>query len=432
MPYKKRAPAKSNLTAAAVKKMIAASKPKARTLRGRGSYSYAKSGRKLGSQIGKMAGNAIGTFADKWLGHGDYTVSKNNLIKPNSVPYIHSADSSVLITHKEYICDIHSQGQQFQTNKFVINPSNSDTFPFLSGIARNFSSYKILGMVFCYKSNSSDSIVATNSTTSLGSVLLATDYSLNNEYKTKGGMLNATFSNSGKPSQEVILHPIECDPNLVPGAEQKFLGTVPSNESSQNYNAGNFYIATDNVNAGNCGGLFVSYSVVLINPRLTVPRGLNIKNEVIYSDCSTVVSETSIFGTSGKAYDGGNTSKITFENNKIYFPKGLSGNYTMCLSWFGGNNSNTSGGTTPTYNNTTALMLFKTANQIPTNRIVGSNTNGSTLIINLAVSITDPQEEANVVFNGVKLPTNLTDLNMVISQVNGNLTGLFEDGTIVQ
>lgn len=420
MPYaKKRAP-KKQLSLATVRKMISASKPKARTLRGRGAYSYAKSGRRAGSSIGKMAGHTIGSFADRWMGQGDYTVSQNNLIKPNSVPYMHSSDSSVLITHKEYICDISSEGQQFQTNKFVINPANSDTFPFLSGIARNFASYKILGMVFCYKSNSSDSIITTNSTTSLGSVLLSTDYSLNNDFTTKAGMLNATFSNSAKPSQQTILHPIECDPALVPGADQKFLGTVPSTESPQNYNAGNFFIATDNVNTGNCGSLFVSYSVVLINPRLTVPMGINLKNEVVFSNAASCVSVSSIFGTTGTAYIGGDTLKVKFENNKIYFPKGLSGNYLINISWWGSTNSGSTGTGTSVLDNLSPLNIY---NNGTVNQEVILNSDSSVLTMTRAVTIIDPQEESKIVYTGTNLPPSLTQLNISVVQLNGKING---------
>ena len=290
MAYKKnykRQTASKTLSEAQVKRMIKAAAPKPRrrrVMKGSGSYSFQKEGRNIGGSIG----GGLGHVVDRWFGKGDYQVSSNTLIKPSSVPIMHSADSSVRICHKEFINDI-TATPAFSSQSYSINPALASSFPYLSGIAQNFESYRIHGMVYTFKSTSADALNSTN--TALGSMLLATDYNvLDNAFTTKAGFLATTFSNSGKPAQD-IMHPIECASHVSSGPEQRYTryGAAPAGSDLRLYDWGNFQIASVGQQATSVvGELWVSYDIELINPQLIIPRGLNLINNISQIDVSTV------------------------------------------------------------------------------------------------------------------------------------------------
>jgi len=54
---------------------------------------------------GKAVGDAIGGGLSKILGFGAYKVSKNSLISPPNVPFMHSTRSSCRICDREYLGD---------------------------------------------------------------------------------------------------------------------------------------------------------------------------------------------------------------------------------------------------------------------------------------------------------------------------------------
>lgn len=162
--------------------------------------------------VGTLAGNAIGRI----MGMGDYTVSSNSITTSataisGEVPHFGKADNSTRVRHREFISDIAVPpgGSAFTNSTFVINPSNSQLFPWLAKFAENYQQYRVHGMVFYFKSTTSDYSAAG----ALGKIAMATNYNVRDlAYANMQELENAEFSVSGKPSVS-RLHPIECAPN---------------------------------------------------------------------------------------------------------------------------------------------------------------------------------------------------------------------------
>nr|QKV51253.1 putative capsid protein [Crucivirus sp.] len=242
--------------------------------------------RGVGRTLAPVASSVLSSLGKRAMtmisGRGDYDISgitQNSLIgkmSPTVPQFTNGANGSVHITHREYLTDILST-TDFNRLSFPINPALPSTFPWLSKIAANFEQYQIDGLIFEFKSGSSDALNSTN--TALGYVVMATEYnSLAQGYQNKLEMENAIFAVSTKPSLSCI-HAIECAPNQSP---LNILYTRTGFESISDsdkrlYDLGVFNLATVGMQAigANIGELWVSYSVKMYKSRFLAP-GLTI------------------------------------------------------------------------------------------------------------------------------------------------------------
>lgn len=262
-------------------------------IRGKGAYTYSKPGpwgrigAKVGSQLGKaligpyVGGKAASTIGAKVgglahyigriFGSGDYVSSpgvKQNTILSPQIPSFGNGKTSVRIRHREYLQDVISSSTAgaFSIQSFSINPGISTSFPWLSAVCGStFQQYRLNGMVFEYRSMSSDALNSVN--TALGSVVMCTDYdSADAPFSTKQQMENTEFGVSCKPSS-CMIHAIECAPKQTSVTELYVRAYAnPPNTDIRLYDLGKFYIATVGFQGSsvNCGELWVSYDVTLI------------------------------------------------------------------------------------------------------------------------------------------------------------------------
>jgi hypothetical protein len=220
----------------------------------------------LGSKLGEITGL------------GEYKVNNNTLLGL-SVPggnagvnpqIINSDSESFVIRHTEFIQDIStSEGGDFSLNAFNINPGLKDSFPWLAPIAANFEQYEVRGMIYKYRTTSSDALNSTD--TSLGALICATEYNAASPpFSGKQEMENTQYFTSSKPSNDVV-HPIECSPQFNP---QRILyvrtGPVPTGQDPRLYDLGKFQIATvGGQGDGNVvGELSVTYEIRFLKPLL--------------------------------------------------------------------------------------------------------------------------------------------------------------------
>jgi len=402
-----------------LKKLNSLSLVKGSKFKGRGNYTkksyqtpYQKWKEYSGGQSAISAvGEQLGGMASTWLGMGNYTVSENTLISPSSVPYMHSTNSNIRIRHKEFIRDV-SASNAFSLETLSVNPGLSSTFPYLSGIARNFESYRIHGMVFYFKSNSADALNSTN--TALGTIIMASDYNvLDQSFQNKMGMEATTFSNSTRPSQDMF-HPIECAPNQSSSLQRYIRGGAVTSGDLRLYDWCNTQIASQGVQANSVvGELHVSYDIELINPQLTVPRGLNIPCEMIAVTASTVTNLVPL-GTGGVNIT--NTMGVGFNNNVIVLPANLYGKFILNLVWIGGSQTTTLSSIIPL--NVTELNLFNNKTAALQTSISGGAE--SELFIRYCFEITDPTQAGTIQINGLVLPTPVVSLDINIMKINGN------------
>lgn len=239
------------------------------------------------------------------LGWGDYSVKNNSLATASGalpmgeeVPKFGSSGRGTRIVHREYVGDIISSGTDFKVTSYGLSPLNAKLFPWMSTIAQLYQQYKFNGMVFEFKSMSSEFA----SGAALGTVIMATNYNANQKvFDTKMEMENTEFSVSAKPSLSQV-HCIECDPNervteylyVQPESAAGLVGVSDARLTS----FGNFQFATAGVTApvaSTIGEIWVSYDITFLKPVI---------NAYPFNFCSTTLTASvgvsytgAIFGT---------------------------------------------------------------------------------------------------------------------------------------
>ncbi len=265
--------------------------------------------------LGGMAGHQLGALASKWLGFGDYAVTKNSILTKSAdgIPYMHKEDQGVILRHKEFVGTVTSTTDFTVQYALPLNPGMT-VFPWLSQIASRFQEYRFRGVVFHYIPASGSAIASTNS--ALGTVMLQTSYrSSDTSPSSKVEMLNEYCSNEVVPSESAI-HPIECDPKQNPFTVQYVRSTnVPTGESVLNYDLGRTFIATQGQQSvGNyLGDVWVTYEVELMKPVFSSPVTINPVGETDFNPATT----SSFFANKTFSDD---TLGLTFSGNTISFP----------------------------------------------------------------------------------------------------------------
>lgn len=186
--------------------------------------------------------------------------------KPYKQPKFVSKGANVVVTHREFVGDMESDGSAFYLDAVRVNAANANMFPWLSGVASHYESYKFKRLVFEY--------VPTCSATTGGSVVMMLDYDAADASPVdKAEMLTAKCKASGRIWDGVRLSASESDEKTL-GTQRFTLPedgsgnsvTYPPNTASQTYDLGYFNIALIS-GAGIYGELFVDYVVELITPQ---------------------------------------------------------------------------------------------------------------------------------------------------------------------
>jgi len=266
-------------------------------------------GRALGSLVGMGdLGSLAGESLAKLFGHGDFEVKNNSLIKAVAtdgpiVPRFSShGKRGTRIVEREYLGDVFcgplSGGSTSFTNQsYIINPTNSSTFPWLSIIASQYDQWEPHGIVFEFVSTSSE---YNGSSQALGTVILSTDYDvLDAPYTSKQYAENADYACSTKPSKS-LLHGIECDPK-----ERPLPVMYCSSEVGRFQDLGNFQVCTQGCSVANVnlGELWISYDISFYKKQI-VPapeispfwsgKGLDIVGQGLFSNQQTFLPSKQI------------------------------------------------------------------------------------------------------------------------------------------
>lgn len=220
-----------------------------------------------GAKLGALAGGALARIT----GFGDYQVSANVLsnkamvLRDDQTPAFNVKGGVTTITHREYIRDVVSTGSGFSVNTLAVNPGDKTVFPWLCEIARKYQKYRFKGLVFEFRTMSSEYA----SGSALGTVVLASNYNAGDvAYTSKVQMENSAFATSCKPSCS-MLHPIECAPNLATQGWYYTRDGANTVTAVQFYDLCNTYLATQGISAPEdsvLGELWATYVVELTEP----------------------------------------------------------------------------------------------------------------------------------------------------------------------
>lgn len=207
-------------------------------------------------------------------GIGDY---KTNSLIPggtNSTPSFGSSTSR--FRRRECLGPVVSSATigKFDLQKFRVNPGVSTCFPWLSGLAGNYESYRPISLIFEYLPTSGMSVASTN--TALGSITMASQYNPfaldpSNLIQIQGYADAVTLA-----PFESGLCGIECDPKQRQSETLLVRNNNVSSNGGLTINTGydtlfdlcEFFIATEGCQAAGVklGQLWVTYEIELANP----------------------------------------------------------------------------------------------------------------------------------------------------------------------
>jgi hypothetical protein len=217
-------------------------------------------------RIGSSIGHSAGAGLSKWLGFGDYTVSRNTLVTPSGqIPAMHKNAQSIRVMHKEFLGTIQGSTTFTVQKELTLNPGLVSTFPWLSKLSSSFLQYEIKGMMFHYVPTSGNFV---SSSPALGAVMIQTSYRSNEPApSSKSEMLNEYWSSESVPS-EPFHHAIECDPKENPFQIHYVRGAAPpTGDSPLLYDIGRTFVATEGMaGTSTVGDLWVTYDIELKKP----------------------------------------------------------------------------------------------------------------------------------------------------------------------
>lgn len=287
---------------------------------------YTGKGRAVRSRVAapraRKTGNRSSTSygGDVIMGYGSYrkvgasrkTGRGGRLRMGMQAPRVLNSNGRFIITHEEYLGDLNS-ASAFVNTSFILNPgltlASGGFCNWLPNIAQQFEQWKARGIIFTYKSTSSDAVLSNAANSALGTVSMATDYNvLNAPFANKVQMENYEHSVSCKPSVN-MRHMVECAKRQTPISEQYVRsGPVPAGADARLYDLGLFQLAAagQQVSGGAMGELWVSYTIEFLKPRVQVGVGgandqdVNFDHIQIYNanKTTTGVLPATPFGTS--------------------------------------------------------------------------------------------------------------------------------------
>lgn len=248
-----------------------------------------------------------------------------------SKPTYKGQKDSILVTHSEYIGTLNAS-DAFSANQYRLNPTDPNTFPWLSRLANSYEKWEIKSLVVRMKANCS--------TTTYGKTFAYFDYDPNNLPVTDiGVVLNTMDAKSGSPWVDKTV-PFRRQFN----APKQFLIRSPYSNYSDYilYDPANLYVGT----VGSVNGsidpvqdlceIWIDYTI-----QLSIPdpgNQINLVNAVF--NLTNVTSQG--FGSTGNygpnfstatvsSYQAGNFIP-TFGSAGIFFPNAFTGIVTIQLN----------------------------------------------------------------------------------------------------
>lgn len=169
----------------------------------------------------------------------------------------------VTVTHREYINEI-AGSVAFAVNTFSVNPGLPGVFPWLSGIAQRYESYRFNSLKFCFETEAA--------TSATGSLVMAIDYDADDPAPdSKTQAMSYRSSVRSAPWAACCLTSKKED--LSKRASYYVRGgALNANEDQKLYDTGNLYVCTQS-QAGTTviGELYVEYQVHLMTPQIGSP-----------------------------------------------------------------------------------------------------------------------------------------------------------------
>lgn len=296
----------------------------------------------FGSYMGRPYVRAEGPMRPLASGMGAYN---KNLVGPNErltagIPQMANLpgeEGAVIIKYREYLGDLNTTTSASAFNiayALNLNPGLEATFPWLSGVAKNFCQYRFVSCIFTFKSTSG----ALSTTQSLGKVMGSANYNVyDGTPANPQQMLAEVLSFSSVPSEDQCLG-IECDPTQTPsrGLMKIRGGAINSGQGDLTlYDMANVYFATAGVAGSSVvtlGEIWVSYEVILYKPQLdTIGGSVGGAGDYAHYYSTTATNAAPLNGAKVSIDNIG----LTVSGTTITFPANAQGSYNITTYWKG-------------------------------------------------------------------------------------------------
>jgi hypothetical protein len=172
------------------------------------------------------------------------------------------ANGDLMVRHREYVQDINGS-IAFAANSFSVNPGLPGLFPWLSGVAQRFESYRFRKLKFDFETESP--------TSATGTALLSLDYDASDASPTSKTQAMAYRSSVRSPVWSNCQ--LTCLQEDLNKRTSFFVrkGAAPTGTDIKLYDVGNLNVCTmGQANGNNIGELYVEYEITLMTPQLGV------------------------------------------------------------------------------------------------------------------------------------------------------------------
>ncbi len=239
-------------------------------------------------------------------------VSSKRRQKNAEIEYARDGRSCV-ISHEERFATILGS-TSFAVNSYAINPGQSSTFPWLSGIANRFESYRFDKLEFLYKTKTA--------TTALGDVILAVDYDATDAAPTDSIQAEAYDESVSSAPWQNLTH--KCRAQNMRKLPTYYVrgDSQPSSTDLKLYDMGNLFVCTENqASAALVGYMYVRYTVRLLTPQLrSNDFGIAGGSYVGTTACTAAnpMGTSPVADGSNRGWSVNAASRITFDNPGTY------------------------------------------------------------------------------------------------------------------
>lgn len=374
----------------------------------------------VGSKLGsRKVGEGVGAFLGRFSGTGDYTVQQNTFARTpfsgSTVPQFIKSGRGTRVIHREYLGDVvaSSVAGAFKNTVYPVNPGLFESFPWLCAFASQFDEWVPNGIVAVYNPLSS----FYSGTTSLGTVILASDYDVTDSpYTSKIEMENSEFACSANAATG-IMHPIECAVNERP---MRVLYTRSGGQTTDNlrfYDLCNLQVATVGCTSNQvCGELWLSFDITFYKTQIY--GGISGKG-ILFADYNLTGGTGPTWFTSAVLSSSSNIRDLVLTSgvgpNTITFPpKYTGGTFLIILQVLGGAGATTS-----------AITLSGGFVQAP-NDVLGqvNLTTSTTYLIVYGVTLNADPLGGTISFADNVWPSTPDYANLSIRQINPSQTTL--------
>ncbi len=174
-------------------------------------------------------------------------------------------NGDIIVAHREYITDV-AGSVAFASNTIPINPGMNGSFPWLSGLAQRFESYRFNRLKFCFETEAP--------TTTTGTVLLTNDYDASDAAPTSKSQAMAYRSAVRSPPwSDCCLVSLKEDLSKRNSYYVRS-GALAANQDIKLYDTGTHFVCTQaQANTNTVGELYVEYEVMLMTPQSNAAGG---------------------------------------------------------------------------------------------------------------------------------------------------------------